>query len=85
MTKLYLDVYIKFLNESIKNWSLSLMNYIENFYHITLPYIVLAGGLVREYNQNDIMKWKFTGWGVEKGKKNIILLKQWEVTEKNDS
>ena len=32
------------------------MNYIENCYHITLPYIVLAGGLVREYNQNDEME-----------------------------
>lgn len=52
------------------------MNYIENCYHITLPYIVLAGGLAREYNQNDVMKWKFTSWGVENGKKNIILLIQ---------
>ena len=85
MTKWYLDVYFKFLNESIKNWSLRLMNYIENCYHITLPYIVLAGGLAREYNQNDVMKWKFTSWGVENGKKNIILLIQWEVTEKSDS
>lgn len=48
---------------------------MENCNHITLSYTVLAGGLVRECNQNDVMKWKFTGWGMEKGRKNIILLR----------
>lgn len=45
---------------------------MDNHYHITLSSTVLTGGLVREAQQNNVMKWKCTSWGVGKGKKNII-------------
>lgn len=45
---------------------------MDNHYHITLSSTVLTGGLVREAQQNNVMKWKCTCWGVGKGKKNII-------------
>lgn len=48
------------------------MNYTDNHYHITLSSTELTGGLVREFQENNVIKWKYTWWGVGKGKKNII-------------